>query len=249
MFDLTLKDEDEKWLNKHYPTLKIRKRNDGIAEIVGTFIFSMAFQNEGKSYVINPAPDYADGTKIEDEYRVRIGLQGSEFSDLPQVYETGLRLKKVAENRNLRQEDLHINPSGAVCLCIRPEESSNLPNGFSLEDFFNILLIPFFYAQSYFEKNNSWPWGQYSHGVWGFVEWYLQQEKPTTRTLEDLLQRLRGYGNEWVQIKIALAPKHRIKGHHNCICGKMEKMRNCHPEVLRGLWKLKQDMISFKIGI
>jgi len=246
MFDLTLKDEDEKWLHKHYSTLKIQKRNDGVSEIVGPFTFSMVFQSEGKPYVINPAPDYTDGTKIEDGYQIRIELHGSEFSDLPQVYETGLRLKKVAENRNLRQEDLHINPSGAACLCIRPEESSNLPDGFSLENFFNILLVPFFYAQSYFEKNNSWPWGQYSHGVWGFIEWYLGQEKPTAGTLEDLLERLQKYGNEWAKIKPALAPKHRIKGHHDCICGKIEKMRNCHPEVLRGLWKLKQDMANLK---
>jgi hypothetical protein len=249
MFDLTPKDEDEKWLHKHYPTLKIQKRNDGVSEIVGPFTFSMAFQSEGKPYVINPAPDYTDGTKIEDGYQIRIELHGSEFSDLPQVYETGLRLKKVAENRNLRQEDLHINPSGAACLCIRPEESSNLPDGFSLENFFNILLVPFFYAQSYFEKNNSWPWGQYSHGVWGFIEWYLRQEKPISTKTDDLLQRLQRYGNEWTKIKTVLAPKYRIKGHHNCICGKMEKMRNCHPEVLRGFWRLKQDMSDFKILI
>lgn len=246
MFDLTLKNEDEKWLQRHYRDLKIKKRNDGIVEIVGPFIFSMAFQNEGKPYVINPAPDYTGGRKIQDEYQIRIELKGSEFSDLPQVYETGSRLKKVAKNKNLRQEDLHINPSDAACLCIRSEEPSNLPDGFNLENFFNILLVPFFYAQSYFEKNNSWPWGQYSHGVWGFIEWYLGQEKPTAEILGDLLQRLQKYGNEWAKIKPALAPKHRIKGHQNCICGKMEKIRNCHPEVLRGLWKLKQDMANLK---
>ena len=143
MFDLTLKDEDEKWLHKHYPTLKIRKRNDGIVEIVGLFVFNMAFQGERERYVINPVSNYTSGIKIEDKYQIRIKLQGSKFSDLPQVYETELRLKKVAENRNLKQEDLHINSSDVACLCIRADEQLNLPNGFSLENFFNILLVPF----------------------------------------------------------------------------------------------------------
>ena len=219
MFDLILKDEDEKWLQAHYPTLKIQRSNDGIVEIVGPFIFSMAFQSEGEPYVINPALDYTKGTKIQDEYQIRIELKGSEFSDLPQVYEIGSRLQKVADDRNLRREDLHINPSGAACLCIRPDEAGNLPNGFNIEDFSNILLVPFFYAQSYFEKTNTWPWGQYSHGVWGFIEWYLKQEKSTSTKTEDLLRRLQKYGNEWTKIKAILAPRYKINGQHNCIRG------------------------------
>lgn len=249
MFDLALKDEDEKWLQEHYPALKIRRSDDGVSEIAGPFTFNMAFQGEGKPYVINPVPNYTDGIKIEDTYQIRIELQGSEFSDLPQVYETGSRLQKVAENKKIKKTDLHINPSEAACLCIRPEEPSNLPDGFSLENFFNILLVPFFYAQSYFEKNNSWPWGQYSHGACGYVEWYLRQEQSTVELLEDLLQRLQKQRNEWAKIKTILDTEHQIKGHHNCICGKMEKMRNCHPEVLRGFWKIKEDITNFKILI
>ena len=249
MLDLTLNDNDKEWLQAHYPSLKVHVKDKKLFEIIGSLRFSMAFSGEGKPYVINPPQNYNEGVKIEDEYKVRIELRGSEFSNLPQVYESDGRLEKIARDRNLRLEGLHINPSGAACLCIQQEETDNLPSGFNLKDFFNNLVIPFFYAQSYFEKNNTWPWGQYSHGVWGFIEWYLRQEKPVSTKTDDLLQRLQRYGNEWTKIKTVLAPNYRIKGHHNCICGKMEKMRNCHPEVLRGFWRLKQDISDFKILI
>lgn len=247
MFNLSIKDEDTKWLKGHYPTLKISYKDNGIAEIIGIFSFSMAFLQEGKPYVINPVPDYTDGIKLKDKYQIRIELKGSEFSDLPQIYETDSRLEKVAESRNLRKEDLHINPSGAACLCIKPEEVESLPNGFSLQDFFNNLVTPFFYAQSYFEKNNTWPWGQYSHGVWGFIEWYLKQDNPTKQTTEDCLECLRKYNNEWQLLKGCLASKYKVKGHHLCICGKNEKFRNCHNNVLHGIWKLKQHITKFCI--
>jgi len=246
MFDLSIKADDEKWLNVHYPSLKIHKGNNSNEEIAGTLNFSMAYQ-EGRPYVINPAPDYAEGVKIQDSYQIRIEFKASEFSDLPQVLETGSRIAKVAQSRNLKLEDLHINnPSGAACLCIKPEEAGNFPAGFNIINFFNYLVIPFFYAQSYFEKYNSWPWGQYSHGNLGIIEWYLQQKEFDIQSVNDFLGRLKKYNN-WQTLKQLLEQKHKIKGHHLCVCGKDEKFRRCHPEVLQGIWKLKKDIKKFNI--
>ena len=249
MLDLTLKDNDRKWLQAHYPDLKINSKANESVEITGNLRFRMVFSGEGKPYVIDPPANYTDGIKIEDEYKIKIELRGSEFSNLPQVYEYSDRIKKVAEERKLKPEDLHINPSGAACLCIQQEESATLPNGFNFEDFFNNLVIPFFYAQSYFEKNNAWPWGQYSHGVWGLIEWYLQQENPTKQATEDFLGRLKKYNREWQLLCQFLAPKYRVKGHHQCACGKNEKFRNCHKQVLHGIWKLKQNIAEFGIKV
>lgn len=245
MFDLSIRSNEEKWLNTHYPNLKIYKGNNGDIEITGVLNFSMAYQ-EGKPYVINPASDYAEGVKIKDSYQIKIGFKASEFSDLPQVFETGSRIEKIAQSRNLKPEDLHVNPSGAVCLCIKPEEAGNLPTGFNIADFFNNLVVPFFYAQSYFEKYNSWPWGQYSHGNLGFIEWYLQQEEASSQSVVDFLERLKKYNN-WQKLKQLLEPRHNVKGHHLCICGKDEKFRKCHSEILKGVWKLKKDIKKFSI--
>ena len=249
MFDLSIKKEDIEWLKKYYPALKIHYKDNKATEVIGDLYFSMVFLEEGKPYIINPDYGYSNGVKIKDKYQIRIELKGSEFSDLPQVYETNSRLKKVADSRNIKKEDLHINPSGAACLCIKPEEAASLPNGFNFQDFFNNLVIPFFYAQSYFEKNNTWPWGQYSHGIWGFIEWYLKQDNPTRKSTEDFLEQLQKYNNEWQLLKNLLTPKREVKGHQQCICGKDEKFRNCHKDILHGIWKLKQDIAKFSINM
>ncbi len=247
MFDLTINPNDKKWLNTHYPNLKIYKGSNGNIEIAGALNFSMAYQ-EGKPYVINPAVDYTEGVKIQDSYQIKIEFRPSEFSDLPQVFETGSRIAKIAQNRNLKPEDLHVNPSGAVCLCIKPEETKNLPSGFNITDFFNNLVIPFFYAQSHFEQYNSRPWGQYSHGNLGFIEWYLYQKETTHQEMSDFLERLKKYNN-WQILKLLLEPKHNVKGHHLCVCGKNEKFRKCHSDVLIGIWKLKKDIKRFNVEL
>ncbi len=248
MWDLILSDKDKNWLQVQYPDLKIFKNNAGIVEIAGNFRFSMVFLGEGKPYIINPQKDYPEGIRIDGEYKIKIELQKSKFSNLPQVYECGNRIKKVAQNKGLGLEDLHINPNGAACLCIQEEELENLPNGFNLEDFFNNLLVPFFYAQSFFEKRGIWPWGQYSHGVWGLIEWYSKQDNSTQKTTKSFIEkRLKKYVSEWQLLSKLLDPKYKVKGHHQCICGKNEKFRKCHKDVLHGIWKLKQDIAKFGI--
>ena len=121
-----------------------------------------------------------------------------------------------------------------------------LPNGFNLRDFFYNLLIPFFYQQSYFEANNIWPWGEYAHGILGLFEWYSKIGAITKTDLQVFINRLSQYP-QWESIKIKLTQKEGIKGHHNCICGSSKRLRDCHPNVWRGLWKLNQDIIKFDV--
>jgi len=249
MFNLTISDEDKQWLQNDYPDLSIQRGSNGAVEITGILSFSMTFLGEGKPYVIYPAPDDSEGIQIQDKYQIRIVLKKSNFSDLPQVYETGSRLINVAQSRNLSPIDLHINESGALCLCIRPEEIINLPTGFTLRDFLQNLVVPFFYAQSYFEKNESWPWGEYSHGELGLIEWYLRNKNQSPEVIKDFFDQLQKSDKFWPIFRRLLMSKNAIKGHTECICGKKDKFRNCHPEIFMGIWKLKRDVILLKIKI
>lgn len=240
MFDLSINEDDQSWLQANYPGLKIYRNNVGVVEIVGTLSFSMIFLKEG-GYVINPAPDFAGGLKIEDEYQIRVELKKSSVSDLPQVYETGSRINDVAERRKLKLEDLHVNPNGAACLCIKPEEIQNLSEGFNLKDFFNNLVIPFFYAQSYFETMSGWPWGEYGHGITGLIEWYRDQRHFSTSDANVFLSGMKKY-KDWPSYEARLRLRRGIKGHHDCVCGSNKRFRDCHKKVLEGLWKLKNDL-------
>ncbi len=241
MFDLFINEEDRAWLSANYQSLKIQDNKNGITEVVGTLNFRMTFLEEGK-YIINPDQSFIDGVKIEDSYEIRIELKPSEISNLPQVYETGSRIKTVARKENLKLEDLHINPKGeTACLCIKPEESENLPNGFNLKDFFNNLVIPFFYAQSYFETQKSWPWGDYGHGIDGLIEWYNKQRDFKGIKADDFLKMIQKY-KDWALYEVKLKDKRGIKGHHDCICGSKKKFRDCHKKVFEGMWQLRINL-------
>lgn len=247
MFELVISEGDERWLNANYPELKIVTDKDNYPAIEGLLKFDMVFYHEDESSVINPEPEHlASGQRIQDEFHIEIILKNSSHSNLPQVYERGERLNSVAVDRQLKLTDLHINPEGAACLCLNIEEENYLPNGFTLQEFFNSLVVPFFYAQSYFEKNNSWPWGQYSHGSVGIFEWCFKQPDMTADIIREPLDRLKRLA-DWDKVQTYLDPKKKVKGHYDCLCGSKRKFRNCHEDALAGIWKLKQDMVTYSM--
>lgn len=256
MFDyFFLSEEDKEWLKENYSNLEIHAE-DGIEKISGILNFSMALLEGGKSYIINPNPNIFCKNEITDQYQIQIELRRSEFSNLPQVFETGFRIERIAIARNLKLVDLHINPNKSACLCIKPEE----PLEFNVKDFFNNLLIPFFYGQSFFEKFNRWPWKEYAHGPWGLIEWVSSQGEMKFDILDDFLKNLKRsikLKEEekikerviWDNLKAFLNPNTPFKGHNLCVCGKKELIRRCHPDILKGIWKLKAEIerLNYKI--
>lgn len=224
---LKITDDDQKWLLKNYPRLSISQEN-GIDIISGAFDFSAVYE------------DYA----IQDTYQIRIELQPSSVSDLPTVIETEGRIDSIAKKRNIPIIDLHTNPDGTACLCLRLEESNYFPDGYSLPIFIEKLVKPFFYAQNYFENQNTWPWDTYSHGDLGWLEWYFAQKHLSPTETQIFLENLKKRGL-WSEISIELSKKGGIKGHHLCLCGSKNKYRNCHPNVLLGLWKLQKKINKF----
>lgn len=248
MFNLVLHQVDEKWLHANYPGLRVENDN-GVFRIIGTLKFDMVFYREGEPYVIKPEEKHlTHGYRIQDEYQLEIVLNTSKHSQLPQVYERGGRIHLLAEQKKLKLEDLHINPTDAACLCLNVQEKDYLPNGFNLKDFFEYLVIPFFYAQSYFEKNESWPWGQYGHGICGLLEWFLKQTNITKSEIEVFLKYVDAQSDGKL-LKNLLPEKKEIKGHHDCVCGSTLRFRNCHKDALLGVWKLKQEIKKLDIQL
>lgn len=231
MFQLNLTEQDQNWLSNKYPGLSVTIEND-VKIISGEFDFCASYQ----------------GVTLRDSYQISIELKSSSNSNLPAVIETDGRIKKVAENNNISIYDLHTYNNNQVCLCVKPSEASFFPKGFSFQDFIELLVVPFFYAQKYFEDYKTWPWDTYSHGVLGWLEWYNDQKRPTIRNIELFIKNLRNYGG-WNLIKKELLKKDGVKGHHNCLCGSKIKYRNCHICVLYGLWKLHKDMAEFGLEL
>ncbi|MFC2043181.1 hypothetical protein ACFLUA_03415 [Chloroflexota bacterium] len=226
-----MSNNDQKWLQEKYPGLTIAREN-GIQIVSGDFKFDAIF----------------DDKRITDTYEVRIELQGNQFSDLPKVIETGSRIRKISAEREIPLSDLHSYEDGSACLCVKLVESGYFLEGFSFPIFIKELIIPFFYAQSFFEDFNDWPWETYSHGKLGWIEWYLDQKYVSPEITDNFLKKLKST-QDWQHIQNELGKKGGVKGHHQCICGSSLRYRNCHKKVFRGFWKLQQDAKEFSILI
>lgn len=235
MSQIHITEKDREWVSGNYPDLVI---HEGIPiRLTGLLKFKALRGN--------------DLPEIRDEYQIEIELSDSETSSLPQVEETGGRLKRVAEEKGITElADLHSGPqSGTLCLCSPLEEDELFSNGFSLDEFFSGTLIPFFYAQSYFEKNDEWPWEHYGHGYHGLLESYGAIEETDCVLAEKCLRLLKQEQKIWDVCKLHLTRKGYVKGHWQCICGSTQILRKCHHGVLDGLRKLKQDVSDCSIDI
>lgn len=247
--NLSISLEDIKWLSENYPRLKYINQEPAL--IKGTIDFGMLYL--GDHYLINSLSpqDLNHPLYIKDSYEIEITLQTMPASILPSVREINGRIKK-AKDKHYKENlaDVHMYPSEHLCLCTHPEENIKLPNGFLLKDFFNHLLIPYFYGQSHFEKTGNWIFGERSHGCLGIFESYFD-----FRTLYDPIGTIKKYIND-LKInsdikfyKRALVSKQKIKGHWPCFCGSQKRFRNCHNLAFKGLWSFKEDLRFHKLSM
>lgn len=241
---------ERNWLKNNYPKLKFQKKLfKPIPKVVGNLEFDMSYNKKNSSYSIHYDNKYIpEDFRIKDSYQIEIILERNKLSLLPKVKETGNRILKVAEKRELNHRDLHIDSNGSVCLCVRIEEKKYLPKGFNLKDFFHELLIPFFYWESYFEKFNKEPWEHYSHEELGLLESYAEMEIVDKDVIEGVLLNL-SLSKNWERYKDWLFQKRgNIQGHWDCLCGSSKEIRKCHPKVFQGLWNLKRDIKKFLVS-
>jgi hypothetical protein len=229
MLSLEITENDKNWLKERYPALTITSRMGGLV-IVGLFNFDAVYNS----------------CTIADSYDVEIELKANELSALPRVRETRSRIKNVAKSRNIDLTDLHTYDDGTACLCVKPDEASYFPDGFSFQTFVEKLVVPFFYAQSFFEQKNSWPWATYSHGSLGWLEWYADQEFTAVSITTNYVQGLQAQ-HDWRKIHRALTRKGGPKSYRLCFCGSAKSYWNCHRKAFQGLLRLTRDMKSFEV--
>ena len=93
-----------------------------------------------------------ENTFVEDCYEIYINLLDGK------VFETGRKIPK--------KPDFHINPDDSCCLGLFEN-----PRPKTLLDFIRNYILPFFVWQAYYKKyEEKPPWGEYSHGQAGIIE-------------------------------------------------------------------------------
>jgi len=205
------------WIQENFPELHHRVVNK-THFFEGLFCFCGSFSEELKEYTF-----FLGGVMVGevcDAYKVRIEI----YSDkLPVIYETGGRIPFST--------DYHKYGNGSVCAWGVLDWPESVAEVFDLA-------LQFFFDQSYFQRHQKWPRGEYYHGELGLLQNYYQATLRGIRS-EELCMKLLRQSLEAKYINSILV-KRKIKGHHPCICGSTDHFRRCHPDVFKGMWLLQK---------
>lgn len=239
--------EKLKEITRLYPGLTYTQNGEkGLLK--GTFKFCALYDRLEDKFVLNPLLNDSDDRIIQDSYEIEVLFPPDDSHLFPEVREVGGRIQKIINKFNISDiRELHVNKNqnNAICLCPKPELFLRYPNSVDLVDFFNTLVLPYFYGLSYFEKHKEWPRGSYGHGDAGIFEFYSEHRDKTTvdfakNCIESISETL---SKEYIR------KKGNVKGHWDCICSSKSRFRDCHFKALEGLRLLKEDIKKLSIKL
>lgn len=183
-----------------------------------------------------------DEIEIKDTFTIRVINQ----KNIPKVFEIGGRVEKIEEKYNVKQRiDLHIYNDKSVCFGVFHELKLKFPEGSKLITFFDNLVIPFFYALSFYEKYKYWAWGEYSHGSLGILESYFGKVEDLSIIELKKIGAILRYSSNWKDINIQFR---RPSGEKSCVCGSSKSFEKCHPKAYQGLMYLYLNMKKKQIN-
>lgn len=233
-----LTEEDKIWLSKNYPNL-IYSNEDGIS---GNLVLNATYNKELNRFLIlgDNVDNTIGGLQLTGTFNIKVKkTKDKTLSLLPSLY---IESVEVIANRHINQNSDH-----RACLCSPFIENQYLTPVFSFKKYFEKLVIPFLYGQIFYDKEKRWPWDDLSHGSIGLLESYYKINDSSKA--KECLERLPKDLQNWSRIKELLLQKNFIKGHTLCLCGKENKIRNCHIDAWKGTELLRQNIKEQKLII
>lgn len=165
---------------------------------------------------------YTDIT-IEDNFEIFINIPKRYPSIPPSVKETGGRIPS----------EFHVNPGiNTLCLGAPLEVKKNFFKNKTLIGFVDLLLIPFLYSYSYYEKKNRMPFGELRHGARGILDYYKELfQTNNTQVILNLLN---------------LLISNSYRKNSPCPCKSGKSIKECHADILIDIIKIysRQDIIG-----
>lgn len=228
--------QDKQWLSQNYFGLTVEQD-----KISGTVEFVATYNNESGQFLIlgRGISDSVGGLRLVGKFNIRIEERADKsLSKLPALY---LQEVSPIPDRHFGQRDF------SACLCSPLEEGDFLVPEFQFKKYFEQLVIPFLYGQVFYTAESHWPWAEYQHGGVGLLQSYFKFDGVITKVLvEEFLSYLKTDRN-WLSIKNILFLTRPSK--QGCACGSGSKFKNCHPEALKGLIRLKSDISNFAVSL
>lgn len=166
-----------------------------------------------------------NGIYIEDFFYLKIFVSAPpNYGLIPIVYEDG----RIGDFQ-------HKYLDNSLCLGIPLEILAFLKKTrFNLVLFFERYIIPYLYNAIYFEIYRNMPFGEWAHGINGYLEFFKE------------IFKIKSDENTKSFINYLLAHKY-YKGHNLCPCNSGLKIRECHKEVLFKYFNEHQDDLMIEI--
>jgi hypothetical protein len=168
-----------------------------------------------------------------DSFSIRLAAHNG-ASRLPALREVGGRSGAIVQKHGFEDvRALHQNLSdGTACVCVKQEETARFPPGARLLTFVEQLAIPYLYGLSYVDEFGKWPWGEYSHGGLGLLEYYADNPaQDAKQDLEQVLASMKADG-AWPDYHRQLR---KPSSKRACICGSGRAFGKCHRRAWHGL--------------
>lgn len=178
-----------------------------------------------------------NGVTLQDEFTIQVTSTNFNSERVPALLEIGGRTKEIVRKYKLPDvRELHQNlADGSACVCVKQEELTKFPPGSSLSTFMDNLAAPYLYGLSYYDKFGKWPWGEYSHGVLGILEFYADALDQTKEHYAEVIRILQNYKDVWPIVRKQLRKPSSAR---ECMCGSGKSFRDCHPQAWRGLYRM-----------
>ncbi len=156
-------------------------------------------------------------TSLIRSYKIKIVVSDDFPNTPPAVFEVGDEIPKSPA--------YHFNISdNSACLFARPERFNVWPLGAGIKDFINGPVKAFFFSQAYKELTGEWPFGEWSHGDEGIVEFYAHLLYVQSLTI--------------IKEMLELTLEHKIFRQWKCPCGSGKRLIMCHAERINSLSKI-----------
>ena len=227
---------DLDWLKQRYATLKLTATGG----VSGPVKFSATYNRQQNVFqILYPGDeDVTRGLLLAGSFDISIEERAKDEDSASRL--PALRIAGMTKNA-----DRHISPDDSACLCSPFAEKDFYTPEFAFRAYFEQLVIPFLYGQLYYEREEDWPWDDYSHGNLGVLEAY----SPATNRadVEECLRQLRRDAGTWPRVRAVVTQHRAISDSTPCICKWRHRMGRCHPGALRGLQQLRLDLRSMHV--
>ncbi len=182
---------------------------------------------------------------ITDEFLIRITASAEYPGRMPTMREIGERTQSIASKYRITDfRKLHRSGDEAACLCVKQMERKKFPPGSDLFVFVENLVVPYLYGLSYYDATGRWPWGEYTHGALGLLEFYgddgIEQTREGIEEVALLIRRETNWKEYHKQIR-------KPSGDRMCLCGSMRSFKTCHRRAWEGTLRLNSELRRLRL--